>query len=790
MVFLVKGRSQGVRLLGSRRAKALVKGIVQGVGFRPFIYHLASRYSLTGYVANTSQGVDLEVEGREDSLTSFLSAITSAPPPLAYISDLSWAYVAPRNERGFVIRASESTAERSVIISPDMCVCEDCLAEMRNPRDRRYRYPFINCTNCGPRYTIVKDIPYDRDFTTMREFLMCPACLEEYNNPLDRRFHAQPNACWDCGPRISLHDRNGRKIEANDPVFEAIGLLSKGKIVAIKGLGGFHLAVDAENESAVKALRKRKNREEKPFAVMTGSLETAAGIGIIDDKEADILLSPQRPIVLIRKRKGHGISPKVAPKNSYFGIMLPYTPIHHLLMDGPYRALVMTSGNRSEEPITITNEAAMRDLSDIADFFLLHNRDIHLRSDDSVVRVFKGKPQHLRRSRGYVPVPVFLPPDIPFLPCSIGLGGGLKSTVCLQKGGRAFLSQHIGDMENLETFEFFKLTIDHLKKILEAMPRVAVHDLHPDYLSTRYAESLEGIESLQIQHHHAHIVSCMAENGFMDPVIGVALDGTGYGPDKTVWGGEILLADVTSFRRIGHLDQVPLPGGDAAARNPWRMAVVYLHKAFGEGFVDLDLPFIRMMDSVKVKNILRMGERGLNSPLTSSCGRLFDAVSAILGIRGINAYEGQAAIELEMCRSLISCEPYPWIVRDDAEGFILETAPIIRGIVEDILSGFGISLVSARFHAAIVGMVSEAVTKVRDKTGLSTVALSGGCFQNLAILKGLADQLQGMGFRVILHTKVPTNDGGISLGQAVFGAFKASGHRGIFSEPSQEHALT
>jgi len=768
------------------RAKALVRGIVQGVGFRPFIYNLASRYSLAGYVVNTSQGVDLEVEGEEESLTSFFKAITAFPPPLAYISDLSWTYVEPKNEKGFLIKPSESASERSVIISPDMCVCEECLKEMRNPADRRYRYPFINCTDCGPRYTIIKDIPYDRDLTTMRQFQMCPSCLEEYHNPLDRRFHTQPNACWDCGPRVSLHDAKGLKIETSDPILEAAGLLSEGKILALKGLGGFHLAVDAGNDRSVRQLRKRKNREEKPFAIMTKDLETARAIGKIDDEEARILLSPQRPIVLVRKQRSHGLSPAVAPRNSYFGIMLPYTPLHHLLMDGSYRALVMTSGNRSEEPITIANDSAINDLYGIADFFLLHNRDIHLRSDDSVVRAFMGKPQHLRRSRGYVPVPIFLPPDASRLPCTIGLGAELKSTVCVQKDGQAFLSQHIGDMENLETLEFFKLTIAHLRNILEAKPQIAVHDLHPDYLSTRYAGTLEDIETLPIQHHHAHIISCMAENGYMEPVIGVALDGTGYGTDKTVWGGEILIADVTSFQRMAHIEQIPLPGGDAAARNPWRMAVVYLNRAFGEGFMDLDIPLIRKIDPASVKNILRMAERGVNSPLTSSCGRLFDAVSAIIGLRGTNAYEGQAAIELEMSRSPVSCNPYPWIIRKGKDGYVMEAAPMIKGIVEDIISGAARGIVSARFHAAVIGMVSDAVTKIRSETALSTVALSGGCFQNLAIVRGLTDNLRKKGFRVLFHSKVPTNDGGISLGQAVFGAFKAAGHRGGFSDQNPE----
>jgi len=780
MVFLAGGTGQlrELNTLMKRRAKAFITGIVQGVGFRPFVYNLALRHGLSGYVLNTTMGVDLEVEGKDTALESFFKEISQNPPPLAHISDLAWAYVAKKNDQYFVIRDSNASTEKSALISPDVCVCEDCLSEMRDPGNRRYRYPFINCTNCGPRYTIIKDIPYDRGNTTMADFHMCPACLEEYNNPEDRRFHAQPNACRECGPTVSLHDCHGVRLDVEDPINKTIELLGQGKILAVKGLGGFHLAVDADNHRSVQRLRRRKNREEKPFAIMVKDLDAADKITFLQQEEAHILLSRQRPIVLAKKRKDHGLSPGVAPKNSHFGIMLPYTPLHHLLMDNKLlRALVMTSGNRTEEPITINNDDALKNLSGIADFFLLHNRDIHLRSDDSVVRVFMGEPQHIRRSRGYVPIPVFLAPETASSPSSLGLGGELKNTICLFKQGRALMSQHIGDMENLETLEFFKLTIEHLERTLEIRPEVAVHDLHPNYLSTRYARSIEGMPVFPVQHHHAHVIACMAENGCLEPVIGVTLDGTGYGTDRTVWGGEILLADVTSFRRIGHLEPVPLPGGDSAARSPWRMAVAYLSKAFGDGFFNLDIPFIKKLDRGKTETIIRMSERRINSPLTSSCGRLFDAVAALIGIRNTIAYEGQAAIELEMRQNRAPCKGYHWSVREDGDCMVLETSDIIRGIVTDIIEGLGPACISAKFHKTMIMMLGDALKKAKAISGLSTVVLSGGCFQNLVLLKGMMDLLGGMGFRVLCHRKVPTNDAGISLGQAIFGAFTLKGYK-------------
>ncbi len=537
------GQNQGIipRAVMNKRAKGTIEGIVQGVGFRPFIYQLAGRYRLTGYVGNTSSGVDVEVEGPVEEIQAFQRAIASESPPLARISAVIWEEISPKRDKDFSIVISRAHSERTALISPDVCICSQCLSEMMDPLDRRYRYPFINCTNCGPRYTIIQDIPYDRAVTTMKTFFMCSVCSEEYNNPNSRRFHAQPNACWDCGPVPSLHGKNGENVPCDDPIQKTSELLAKGHILAIKGLGGFHLAVDAANHKAVVRLRKRKHREEKPLAIMVRDLETAQKIAHVNRSEAVLLTSRQRPIVLLKKRRSHGLSTQVSPRNRYVGIMLPYTPLHYLLMEGPYVALVMTSGNRSEEPITIHNEDAFQQLRDIADYFLVHNRDIHLRSDDSVLRVVADVPRQIRRSRGYVPEPVFLHESMKGMPPVLALGGELKNTVCLTKENRAFLSQHVGDMENMETADFFQMTISHLKRILDITPVVIACDQHPDYLSSRYAKNQQECPSIAIQHHHAHIVGCLAENSISGPVIGLAMDGTGLGSDGAIWGGEIMI---------------------------------------------------------------------------------------------------------------------------------------------------------------------------------------------------------------------------------------------------------
>ncbi len=764
----------------NKRARGAIKGIVQGVGFRPFIYQLAYRYHLAGYVTNTPQGVEVEVEGSEKDVERFFGVLVAERPPLAHISSIECAKIPLRNEEAFEIRVSKAGEERSALISPDVSICPDCLSEMMNPKDRRLGYPFINCTNCGPRYTIITDIPYDRSSTTMKKFEMCPSCGREYHDPKDRRFHAQPNACWECGPMTSLHRSDGEKILCQDPIKETTDLLRSGHILAIKGLGGFHLAVDAANHKAVVRLRRRKHREEKPLALMVKDLETARELAHINEAEAETLTSYQRPIVILKKRRFHGLSPQVAPRNKYLGIMLPYAPLHYLLMEGPFKALVMTSGNMTEEPINIDNKEAFKHLGHIADYFLVHNRDIYLRSDDSLLRVVDQVPRQIRRSRGYVPVPIFLSEEMIDLPPVLAVGGELKNTICLTKENRAFISQHIGDMENLETLEFFHLTVSHLKRILEIHPRLLAHDLHPDYLTTRYAHEQDELPRLGVQHHHAHIVSCLAEHGLTGPVIGLAMDGAGYGIDGQIWGGEILLSDLTSFKRAAHLDYVPLPGGDATVRSPWRMALVYLHKAYGDQLFDLPIPFIRDLDPKKAAIILQMARKQINSPFTSSCGRLFDAVSSLLGIRHEVAYEGQAAIELEMCQTHRARGNYPWEIKKVGDLWVMVTGEIIRGIVEDIRKGVGRGLISRRFHNTLIDMYKNVCIRIRDETGIDQVALRGGVFQNVTLLRGLTRELTSSALTVFSHAAVPTNDGSLALGQAVCAGLRYAGATGEY----------
>ena len=579
--------------MGTRAMRIEISGIVQGVGFRPFVYQLANRFGLKGSVSNTASGVTVHVEGAGQGIDAFVRELRPASPPLARITDIREAPADVAGHARFAIAQSTELAQRSTLISPDVAVCADCLAELFDPADRRFGYPFINCTNCGPRYTIIDDVPYDRPKTSMRRFAMCRACQAEYDDPDDRRFHAQPNACAACGPQVRLLDARSGEVAGADPVRKTAELLGQGRIVAVKGLGGFHLAVDARDEAAVARLRKRKGREEKPFAVMSRDLESVRGYASVDDRRAALLTAMERPIVLLEKRRPDPLAPSVSPGNRYFGVMLPYTPLHHLLLDRCPDPLVMTSGNLSEEPICIDNREALERLNGIADAFLVHDRDILLRADDSIVRRAAGQTRFLRRSRGYVPVPVFLQrPQARVLAC----GAELKNTVCLTKENRAFVSQHIGDLENLETYGFLDRTVQHLRRILDIRPDIVACDMHPDYLSTRYADAQTGVERIRVQHHHAHIASCLAENRTDGPVIGLAFDGTGYGTDGCIWGGEVLVADTRRFQRVGHLAYVPMPGGAAAIREPWRMAVSYLYDAFGGGFTSLDLPFVRRLD--------------------------------------------------------------------------------------------------------------------------------------------------------------------------------------------------
>jgi hydrogenase maturation protein HypF len=749
------------------RSKITIEGIVQGVGFRPFIYNLAKTHNLKGYVLNNSRGVEIEAEGEGIDLKNFLDALPESLPPQAHIVSLREERLPPVNFTNFEIRESKTGEERTVLISPDLAVCDDCIRELFNPRDRRYRYPFINCTNCGPRYTIIDDIPYDRPHTSMKSFSMCKECQEEYDNPGNRRFHAQPNACWQCGPQLTIIDSSGKAIDAKDPIAEAVRLLTQGSICAVKGLGGYHLAVDATNDSAVARLRELKLREEKPFAIMVPNLDCVRTVARISPGDQNLLQSPQAPIVLLDKKEDSPLSPLVAPHNPCIGVMLPYTPLHHLLLRENFTALVMTSGNLKDEPIVIDNHQAYKRLSPYVDFFLNHDRDIYLRSDDSVVKPFTVTDSReeliTRRARGYVPQPIFLREEtIPLL----ALGGEMKNTICLTRGKTAFLSQHIGEMGYPETHQFFQKTINHMERILEIQPEAIACDLHPGYATTHFADTQKELPVCKVQHHHAHIVSCLAENQIKNEVIGVAFDGTGYGTDGSVWGGEFLLADYSSFKRVGHLVPLPLPGGEQAIKNPWRMTLSYLATFMGE-FEDLKLDLVKKKTDKEKEMVLKLIKSGFNSPLTSSMGRLFDAVSALLGICDQSTYEGQAAMELEMVMEKETRECYPLSYQNENDCLIICPEPLFREICSDLKTGKPAGYISGKFHNSIITMLVETCIRLRDAWKLSRVALSGGCFQNTYLLSRSIEMLAGEGFEVFYHQKVPPNDGGIALGQAL-----------------------
>ncbi len=753
------------------RLRVHIQGIVQGVGFRPFVYQLAHQHRLNGYVANTPKGVEIEIEGGQEALQHFLQELPKTAPPLATITQIDTEELPAANYYNFEIKSSEEGEERAALISPDTATCSDCLRELFDQQDRRYLYPFINCTNCGPRYTIINDIPYDRSKTSMAGFTMCNDCSREYYDPMDRRFHAQPNACWSCGPQVWLADREGKDLGIKEPISEAANLLSQGAILAVKGLGGFHLAVDATQKEAVERLRWRKGREEKPLALMSSSLEQIETYALIGEDERQLLTSAKRPIVIVPKRPGNIIASEVAPRNRYLGVMLPYTPLHHLLLSHPFVALVMTSGNLSEEPIAIDNLEAVKRLGSIADYFLFHDRDIILRSDDSVLRIARGRPRQIRRSRGYVPVPIFLRKSVPEV---LALGGELKGTICLTKENRAFVGQHIGDLENLETLEFLEQTVDHLQRILEVSPRLLVHDLHPDYLTTQVAEAQDELPTLAVQHHHAHVVSCMAEHGLKGKVLGLALDGTGYGEDGTIWGGEILVADEKFYERVAHFEYVPMPGGAKAIKEPWRMAVAYLWATFGEEIFQEELPLTRKWDRGQIEVLLQMMQRGLNSPLTSSCGRLFDGVAALAGLRDRIAYEGQAAIELEQWMEPTT-ERYQYEFREVGEKLLLSPTAIFRQVYEDAVSGVELPFISGKFHQTLVEMFAEVSLNLCKLHGLNRVVCSGGVFQNVFLLENLEERLAGSGLEVYTPELIPANDACISLGQAVIGVMSLEG---------------
>ena len=751
------------------RTQILVKGMVQGVGFRPFVFGLAHRRALKGQVLNNHIGVLIDIEGESSTIEHFINEITLNSPPLSLIESVERSdNLDLAHYQDFRIVESSSNGEKFTPISADIATCDDCLRELFDSENRRYRYPFINCTNCGPRFTIIEDIPYDREQTTMRDFEMCAACRAEYENPLDRRFHAEPIACSACGPQLSLMDANRREVEldgleAEDTLRCVRRLLLSGKIVIIKGIGGFHLACDGLNAETVEQLRRRKYREDKPFALMASSVEVVRRYCIVSKAEEDLLTSERRPVVLLEKRTDAIMPEAVAPGVKTLGFMLPYSPLHYLLLENLDRPLVMTSGNVSDEPVCYEDEEAIGRLSRIADYFLLHNRRIHLRADDSVARVREGREMILRRSRGYAPAPVKT--AFKFEQEILACGAELKNTFCLTRDSYAFLSHHIGDLENLETLRSFTEGIEHYKQLFHLRPEVVAYDLHPEYLSTKYALALDDVSTrVGVQHHHAHIASCMADNHVEGEVIGVAMDGLGFGTDGRMWGGEFFVADFTDAERIAHLDYIEMPGGAKAIREPWRMAAVYLHRALGDEFLNLNLPFVRNLDGRAWTTLRRMITTGTNSPETSSMGRLFDAVSSLLGLRNAVNYEGQAAIELEAIADSQSTGRYEFEL--EAGGKVVKAAAVIRRAVEDLLDGIGVQEVSARFHLGVAHLIKMVAHNVRDARHLNRVVLSGGVFQNIFLLDNVCRMLGADGFEVFTHSRVPTNDGGISLGQA------------------------
>lgn len=739
-----------------------VNGLVQGVGFRPFVYRLAQLRHLTGFVANSFSGVDIEVEGSQVSIDYFLHDLRHTSPPLAVINEITVRPLQARAEKSFQIHISDSHGCAATQIAPDVALCPDCLRELGDPADRRYQYPFINCTNCGPRYTIIEGIPYDRASTSMGKFSMCDTCQAEYNDPGGRRFHAQPNCCVVCGPEVRLYAGEKSIVSSGqEAIVTAVNLLKEGSVLAIKGLGGFHLAVDAENDVAVAKLRLRKAREEKPFAVMVADLHTAKMAGRFNSVEERALQSPQSPILLACKREGHFLSHLVAPGNDMFGLMLPYTPLHYLLFTSGLRALVMTSANYRDEPLCIDNHEVFKRLSSVVDFFLLHDRDIYLRNDDSIVQYMGDELHQVRRSRGFVPHPLAV---LGSGPPVLAVGGELKNTLCLLKDRQAIPSQHIGDLKNIAAYSSFCKTIDHLLDIFDVTPELIVHDLQPQYLSTRWALEQKNIKTLAVQHHHAHLASCLAENKFEGPAIGVILDGSGYGSDNTIWGGEILIGNCCSFKRFGSLEPMPLPGGDAAIRSPWRIAVAYLAVAF-----DRLIPDLSFLAEHTIQPVLEMVDKNINTPYSSSCGRLFDAVAALCGGRQNINYEAQAAIEFMQASQGQYGKSYPYEIIAMEYGVQLSVQAIVKSVVANLQAGDSFAEISRRFHQTLIEMYTETCGLARKESGIKTVALSGGVFQNRLLFEGLLAMLNKSGFKVLVHRHVPTNDGGIALGQAMIG---------------------
>ncbi|MBC2582144.1 carbamoyltransferase HypF [Clostridium sp. DJ247] len=744
-----------------------VEGIVQGVGFRPFVYNHAVSLNLKGWINNNSEGVHIDIEGKENRLYDFIDILKHNHPPLARIENITVEEKEFINYSCFEIRESERNDEKITFVSPDMAVCKDCIKDISDSLNKRYKYPFTNCTNCGPRFSIIKSIPYDRDNTTMNKFKMCDHCYEEYTNPLNRRFHAQPNACEDCGPHIWIEDSRGYSIEVEDVVQWAKEKLKEGKVFAIKGLTGFHLVCDAANEEAVKLLRVRKKRPHKPFAVMMKDIETVKKYCYINNEEENILCGRRKPIVLLDKIHSYNLPESIASHQKTLGVMLPNTPLHHLLFSGNIEILIMTSANVHGLPLEYMNESAVEKLGDIVDYFLMHNRDIYIPVDDSVVKVIDNEVHVIRRARGYAPEPIKQSNVKPILAC----GPNMKNTFCIAKENFLLLSQHNGDLENIETIEHYKNNMEHFKKIFSFEPEYIACDMHPGYMSTQYAYD-SNLPRIEVQHHHAHIVSCIAENNINGKVIGVAFDGTGYGIDGKMWGGEFLLCDTKDFKRLGHLDYVKMPGGDITVKEPWRMAVAYICNMFkltehlecstSEKLKEL----LFELYGNKAVNLKTVIDADINCFETSSIGRFFDAAASLIGFRDVVTYEGQGAIELETIACTNCSDFYNYNIIEGHQ-HIIQTHNIISGIIEDRRMGIPQHIISAKFHNSIIMFTIDLCNIIRKATGVNKVALSGGVFQNSYILKNLARVLRESEFIVYTNKLVPTNDGGISLGQMV-----------------------
>ena len=783
-----------------KRYEIIIAGIVQGVGFRPFIFNLAKSLSLCGWVNNSNEGVFIDIEGSQEDLDAFLEQLTQKAPPMSHMKSIHTEEKPLFGYVGFIIKPSEKSKGKNIYISPDIAICKDCEKEFRNKQDRRSLYPFINCTNCGPRFTIVHGIPYDRDKTTMDKFQMCKECAAEYNDPENRRYHAQPISCYHCGPKLELisspklsycHETGVNSVK------RAQELLCRGSILAVKGLGGYHLVCDALNENAVKELRHRKIRDDKPFAVMVKDMDTALQYCYINGAEKELLESEKKPIVLLTKRQDCALTSAISPGNPTLGLMLPYTPVHLLLFEQQFNldcqlsALVMTSGNRSNEPIYFKEEEAFENLKEIADYFLVNDRDIYIRTDDSVTRIFEDKEYILRRARGYVPGTITWEFgqtlwDNGNTNSILACGGEQKNVFCISKGREFYLSHHIGDLENMETLSSFEEGVTHFKKIFCLEPEIVVFDLHPEYLSTKYALELDVKNKIAVQHHHAHIASCMAENQLQGDVIGVAFDGTGFGEDGNIWGGEFFYGNYQRFTRAGHLEYVPMPGGEMAVKEPWRMAVSYLLKVFGsldfekdvENGIELEFStsqrgiILPDIETSKIMMMIHVIKSNINSPLTSSMGRLFDAVSAMVGVRSRINYEGQAAVELEYIADKKYCGGYEFLIKSDGDLFKIHVDEMIKSILKDLQEEVPKEVIAARFHETIANMVVAGCNSIKELKNNNKVVLSGGVFQNMLLLEKSSKKLKDSGFQVFTHSKVPTNDGGLSFGQAVIAAVR------------------